>query len=58
MVKQKAYKSVIILYRKYMAVVELEVSIPQELSAIKLHQYQKYLSVAKGVDEETRTMSS
>ena len=34
-----------------MAVVELEVSIPQELSAIKLHQYQKYLSVAKGVDE-------
>jgi len=34
-----------------MAVVELEVSIPQDLSAIKLHQYQKYLSVAKGVDE-------
>jgi hypothetical protein len=34
-----------------MPVVELEVSIPQDLSAIKLHQYQKYLSVAKGVDE-------
>ena len=34
-----------------MAVVELEVSVPQDLSAIKLHQYQKYLSVAKGVDE-------
>ena len=34
-----------------MAVVELEVSIPQDLSAIKLHQYQKYLSVAKNVDE-------
>jgi hypothetical protein len=51
MIKQKAYKTVIILYRKYMAVVELEVSIPQDLSAIKLHQYQKYLSVAKGVDE-------
>ena len=37
-----------------MAVVELEVSIPQDLSAIKLHQYQKYLSVAKGVDEEDK----
>ncbi len=34
-----------------MALVELEVSIPQELSAIKLHQYQKYLSVAIGVVE-------
>ena len=34
-----------------MPVVELEVSIPQDLSAIKLHQYQKYLSVAKNVDE-------
>ena len=37
-----------------MAVVELEVSIPQELSAIKLHQYQKYLSVAKNIDEEDK----
>ena len=37
-----------------MAVVELEVSIPQDLSAIKLHQYQKYLSVAKNVDEEDK----
>ena len=37
-----------------MAVVELEVSIPQDLSAIKLHQYQKYLSVAKGVAEEDK----
>ena len=51
MIKQKAYKSVIILYVNYMAVVELEVSVPQDLSAIKLHQYQKYLSVAKNVDE-------
>tara|TARA_R110000772_G_scaffold111680_1_gene215742 strand:+ start:841 stop:1557 length:717 start_codon:yes stop_codon:yes gene_type:complete len=34
-----------------MALIELEVSIPQELSAIKLQQYQKYLSVAKNVDE-------
>ena len=37
-----------------MPVVELEVSIPQELSAIKLHQYQKYLSVAKNVDEDDK----
>ena len=37
-----------------MAVVELEVSIPQDLSAIKLHQYQKYLSVAKGVDKDDK----
>ena len=37
-----------------MAVVELEVSIPQELSAIKLHQYQKYLSVAKNIDEDDK----
>lgn len=34
-----------------MALVELEVSIPQDLSAIKLHQYQKYLSVSKNVEE-------
>jgi hypothetical protein len=34
-----------------MALVELQVSVPQELSAIKLQQYQKYLSVAKNVDE-------
>ena len=37
-----------------MAVVELEINVPQRLSAIKLHQYQKYLSVAKGVDENEK----
>jgi hypothetical protein len=51
MVKQNSYKSVIILYKYYMALIELQVSVPQELSAIKLQQYQKYLSVAKNVDE-------
>jgi hypothetical protein len=54
MIKQNSYNSVIILYRKYMAVIELQVSVPQELSAIKLHQYQKYLSVAKNVDENEK----
>jgi hypothetical protein len=37
-----------------MAVVELEINVPQQLSAIKLQQYQKYLSVAKGVDENEK----
>lgn len=54
MIKQKAYKSVIILYRKYMAVIELEVSVPQQLSSIKLEQYQRYLAIAKNVDEEEK----
>ncbi len=34
-----------------MAVIELEVNIPQDLSAIKLHQYQKYLSISKNIEE-------
>ena len=54
MVKQNSYKSVIILYKYYMALIELEVSIPQELSAIKLQQYQKYLSVAKNIDDKDK----
>jgi hypothetical protein len=54
MVKQNSYKSVIILYKYYMALVELEVTVPQELSAIKLQQYQKYLSVAKNVDDKDK----
>ena len=37
-----------------MALVELQVSVPQELSAIKLQQYQKYLSVAKNIDNEDK----
>jgi hypothetical protein len=37
-----------------MALVELEVTVPQELSAIKLQQYQKYLSVAKNVDDKDK----
>lgn len=54
MIKQKVYKSVIILYKFNMAKVQLEVSIPQSLSAIKLHQYQKYLSVAKNVEDSDK----
>jgi hypothetical protein len=37
-----------------MAVIELEVSIPQQLSSIKLEQYQRYLAIAKNVDEEEK----
>jgi hypothetical protein len=36
-----------------MAVIDLKVNIPQSLSAIKLHQYQKYLEVSKNVDSES-----
>ena len=37
-----------------MAVIELEVSVPQQLSSIKLEQYQRYLAIAKNVDEEEK----
>ena len=36
-----------------MAIVDLKVSIPQSLSAIKLHQYQKYLEITKNVDSDS-----
>lgn len=37
-----------------MAIVDLELRVPQQLSAIKLEQYQRYLAIAKNVDEEDK----
>ena len=37
-----------------MAIVNLEIRVPQELSAIKLEQYQRYLAIAKNVDENDK----
>ena len=37
-----------------MAIVDLELRVPQQLSAIKLEQYQRYLAIAKNLDEEDK----
>ena len=37
-----------------MAIVDLELRVPQQLSAIKLEQYQRYLAIVKNVDEEDK----
>jgi hypothetical protein len=37
-----------------MAIIDLELRVPQQLSAIKLEQYQRYLAIAKNVDEEDK----
>ena len=37
-----------------MAIVNLELRVPQQLSAITLEQYQRYLAIAKNVDEEDK----
>jgi len=37
-----------------MAIIDLELRVPQQLSAITLEQYQRYLAIAKNVDEEDK----
>ena len=51
---QKHNFVVIIIRKVFMAIVDLKIRVPQELSAIKLEQYQRYLAIAKNVDENDK----
>jgi len=53
-VVQKHNFVVIIIRKVFMAIVNLEIRVPQQLSAIKLEQYQRYLAIAKNVDENDK----
>jgi hypothetical protein len=53
-VVQKHNFVVIIIRKVFMAIVDLEIRVPQKLSAIKLEQYQRYLAIAKNVDESDK----